>query len=139
MIVENGKVVTHYVYGENGLAKGILSLPDVNKNGLFEIILVHGDINQGYGQTTIEIIETTGQNTTFLGRTKAHTDNSGASEKVEKMESTEYKISVQSSTNPVFFRETYQQKGETGKLQLTKKAENFSLETKEPAKFIKIV
>ena len=40
VIVENGRVVSHNTYGDNGLDIGIASLPDINQNGLSEIVLV---------------------------------------------------------------------------------------------------
>lgn len=138
MIVEDGKIAAHYVYGENGLSNGILALPDINKNGLSELVLVSAGLNQGYGTTAIDIIEATGDKTVFIGRTQPHTDNGGAAENASAVESTDYVISVQPSANPTFFRDTYKQKGEDGKDELDKKAEKFSLETKEPLTFVKI-
>ncbi len=138
IIVENGKVAAHYTYGENGLSNGLLALPDINKNGLSELVLVSADMNQGYGITSLDIIEATGQNTVFLGRTQAHSDNSGAAEDDANVESTDYVISVQPSANPTFTRDVYVQKGEKGKEQLTKKAEKFSLNKEEPMSIVKI-
>lgn len=138
MVVEDGKAVAHYLYGENGLAAGMFALPDIDKNGLSEIALIFADTNQGYGTTSVDIIEATGQSTVFLGRTQAHTDNSGAAMDDAKVETTDYVISVQPSTTPTFLRDTYKQTGEKGKAESVKKAEKFTLDKKEPSIFIKI-
>lgn len=138
VVVENETVSAHYIYGENGLESGILSLPDINKNGLSEIILIGGGTNQGYTNGAIDLFEFKQGNLNFLGRTETYSDNSGAAENESKVETTAYKILARLSANPVFFRETYQTKGKIKKWSLAKKAQKLLLTKTDPMTFHKI-
>lgn len=138
MIVEDGKVVMHYIYGENGLDSDISALPDVNKNGLSEIVLEGGGTGQGYTSGVIDIFEFKSGVLSFLGRADTYSDNSGAAEEDSKVLTTAYKILVQAAADPVFSRDTYEKRGNAKTWTLTKKAEKLSLDKKEPPKFVKI-
>jgi hypothetical protein len=138
LVAENGKAVTHYSYGENGLDSGIFSLPDINKNGLSEIGIVAGGTGQGYTNTAVYLFEFKDGKMNFLGSAATFDDNSGAMEDDSKVETNAYKISVQSGEKPVFFREHYQKKGSAEKWSLVKKSEKFSLEKGDVGKYNKI-
>lgn len=138
MVIENGKVVAHYSYGENGLDSGIFALPDVNKNGLSEIVLIAYGSGQGYTNAVINLFEFKAGNFDFLGGTQVYDDNSGAVENELKAETTAYRISVQPSGNPAFFRDKYQKKGAAKNWSLIKKSEKFALDKDDPGVYIKI-
>jgi hypothetical protein len=137
MIVEGEKVAAHYTYGENGLESGILSLPDVNKNGLSEIVLVGSGTGQGYTSGGIDLLEFKAGDINFLGNAETYSDNSGAVEG-DKVETVAQKISVQPAAEPEFFREIYEKRGSAKAFSLNKKLEKFVLSKREPAKFVKI-
>lgn len=137
MIVENEKAAAHYIF-EISWSEGISSLPDVNKNGLSEIVLDGGGSGQGYTETSINIHEIKAGNFDSLGVTPTYSDNSGAAEDQSKAKTTAYKISVQLSANPVFFRETYEKKSNAKDWSSIKKVEKFSLDKDESSKVIKI-
>lgn len=138
LIVENGKSVAHYAYGENGLFAGLSSLPDVNKNGLSEIVLLSIGAGQGYANSAIDVFEFKTDDLDFLGRTETYSSNSGAVTDTTKVKTEAVKVSAQPAANPVFFRETYEQKGSSQKWSPVKKAEKFSLNKGEPIKYHKI-
>lgn len=138
LITEDGKAVSHYSYGENGLDVGVFSLPDVNKNGLSEIVIVAGGSGQGYLNSAIYLWEMKDGKMNYLGNTAIYDDNSGAMEDEKKVETNAYKISVQPGANPIFYREHYQQKGGAKKWSLLKKAEKFSLDKGDTGKYVKI-
>lgn len=131
LIVENGKLVANYVYsGESDY--GIGSLPDINQNGLSEIILTSSFSNMGVSNNTIAIMETKADGLTALGSTIVYSEDVPekmlADKTDEKLYSAAYDISVQTGKTPVFYRETYIQKTENGKSELKEKAKTFSLE-----------
>ena len=138
MIVEDEKVVAHYVYGENGLYLSISSLPDINQNGLSEIIFEGGGTGQGYTVGAIDIFEFKAGNLAFLGDAETYSDNGGAVENEQKALATAYKISVEPSANPIFWRETYEKKGTAENWSLDKRAEKFTLNKADAPTFIKI-
>lgn len=139
MIFEDGKIVSHYAYGENGLMSGRIStLPDINKNGLTELVLTDGQTHQGYSSEFIDILEFKDGNLATLGGKTIATDNSGAAEDDSKIEAEAFKISVQPSANPIFFQEIYQKKGNAKNWSLTKKSEKVSLDKDNFGKNYKI-
>lgn len=139
VIFEDGKAVSHYVYGEEGVFNGgLFALPDINKNGLSELMMTEGQTHQGYSSESIEIVEFKDGNLTNIGGTQVSNDNSGASEDEAKAESEAYKITVQPSADPIFYRETYGRKGNANDWSLTKQSEKFALEKDRFGKNYKI-
>lgn len=139
MIVENGKTVAHFAYGENGLNSGILSLSDINQNGLTEIVLESVGTGQGYTNVAISLHEIRNGALKYLGRAEIYADNLGTIEDDgAKSLSTAHKITAQTGKSPTFFRETYQQKGVATKWRVSKKSAKFAFDLKEPAKWHKI-
>ncbi|OUC12622.1 MAG: hypothetical protein B0A82_21310 [Alkalinema sp. CACIAM 70d] len=132
LILENDTVAAHYLYGENGLMYGMLSAPDVNQNGLTELILTFGGLHQGYAGRGISLFELGNGNLTFLGRESTYSDNSGAMTDRSKVETFNYRLWVEPAANPRFFKDTYKND------QLITQAEPIDLSQAEPGKFIKI-
>lgn len=135
VIVENGKIVSHNTYGDNGLAIDIASLPDINQNGLSEIVLISSGMGQGYSSGVIEIVEIGANGITSFGLADTYSDDYGVGN--DKSSATAYKITAQTGKTPVYFRETYTQKGAEAKWILTKKAQKFLLR-KDAIKYNKI-
>jgi hypothetical protein len=124
IIVESGKVVAHHTYGESGLDYDIQLLPDINQNGLDELLLVGGGMGQGFTMGAVEIAELTASGVQTFGIADTYSDDYGAN---EKGSATAYRISVQKGKIPVYFRETYRQMREEGKWILSKKSQKFAL------------
>jgi hypothetical protein len=104
MIFENGKIVSHYAYGENGLWNvGMYALPDINKNGMSELVFQEGQTHQGYTGESIGIAEMKDGNFDYFGSTSIHSDDSGAVEDESKVKSEDYQIFVEPGATPVFF------------------------------------
>lgn len=137
VVIENGKIVLHYTYGENGLDSGIAALPDINQNGLSEIVLIGGGSGQGYSAGTVEIIEMTPRGVQFFGSAETYGDDYGTVK--PKTSATAYKVSVQKGRTPIYFRETYAQKSFEGKWTLSKKSHKFSLTKDYTPKYNKIL
>ena len=136
VVVENSRIVAHYVYGENGLDSDIAALPDINQNGFSEIMLIGGGTGQGYTQNAVEIIELTPGGVNAFGIADTYEDNFGTED--AKKSATAYKISVLSGKTPVFFREAYTRKSESGKWLLKGKSQKFALRRDYEPKFHKI-
>jgi hypothetical protein len=134
IIVEGGKTVAHYTYGENGLSSDIDVLPDINQNGLNELILIGWGTGQGYVSGAIEIVELAASGVKSFGIADTYSDDFGAN---ENGTATAYAISAQKGKTPIYFRETYAQKDADADWVLTKKSRKFSLR-KDASKFNKI-
>lgn len=135
IIAEDGKAVAHFAYGENGLNSNMFVLPDINQNGLSELVIYGGSMNQGYAGGAIEFYEAKNGNLEFLGSTITYTSDAGAK---ENGSTTAYFITVKPGSKPVFTRDTYEQKGDASKWSETKKAELFELDKKQAPKIAKI-
>jgi hypothetical protein len=137
VIVENGKIVAHYTYGENGLDYDLVSLPDINQNGLSEIVLIGGGGGQGYSANAVEIIEMTAGGVKSFGIADTYKDDFGTGK--PNSSATGYKVTVQPGKNPIYFRETYRRKTQSGKWSLIKKAQRFPLRKDYVPKYNKIL
>lgn len=127
MIVEDQKVVSNYL-DKVSWSETIHSLPDINKNGLNEILLAGGGSGQGYTTMSIDILEFASGKLNQLGQTETYSSNGGAVEKESEILSTAYKISVQPAKEPIFTREVFEQKGNSKNWTTSKKAEKFNLD-----------
>ena len=136
VVAENGKVVTHYIYGENGLESDFAVLPDINRNGFSEIMLIGGGTGQGYTLGAVEIIEFTSRGINSFGIADIYEDNFGTNN--AKKSATAYKVSVRTGKNPVYFREAYTRKNEEGKWILTGKSRKYLLRRDYEPKYHKI-
>ena len=139
MIFEGDKIVSHYVYGENGLHNGgVFTLPDFNKNGLTELVIMDGQMHQGYSSESIEIIEFKDGSLNDLGGFDVANDNSGAAEDDSKVNYEASEIQVRPSENPMFYIKTFKQTGKSKQWIEDKKSETRSLGEKNFGKNHKI-
>lgn len=127
VIFENGKAVAHFVYGEHGLQSGLIYAPDVNKNGLNELVLIDYQMHQGNSGTAIILAEIEKGDLKFLGSAVTDSSNSGAAEDEKDILSQAYRISVQPSANPIFYRDSFEIQGNKKDWKEVKKGEEFSL------------
>lgn len=125
VIVEAGKPVAIYTLKYYG-SMDFISLPDINRNGLTEIGLLQRDGGQGLQGTTLSIYEANkaGEIATLGGTTVWSVNFTSQAPDPE----TTYKILVEPSAKPIFYRETYRKKEGAKDWTLTKKSEKFSLE-----------
>src|ERR1039458_9943388 len=103
-IVENGQLVAHVVF-EGGENRAIGALPDINGNGLSEIVIVSGGTNQRITSAWISMIKLAGAEITRLGQAETSSDNCGVDENNCKI--TANRISVRSGKTPAFYREVF--------------------------------
>jgi len=137
LIVENRNVIAHYIYGENGLDDDITILPDIDQNGLSEIVLSGAWVGQGYIFRSVEILELTQRGIKFFGGARTFEDSSGAANPTNHPVKA-FKIAVKSGRIPVYFREKYVQKEFEEKWELTKKLQKFSLDKEVVPKYYRI-
>jgi hypothetical protein len=110
-ILQNGQLAAHVVYqGDESHAIG--ALPDINGDGISEIVLAGGSTNQGITSTWISILQLGGEITRF-GHTQTYEDNCGVAE--GNCRTTAWRISVKPGPAPAFFREAFAQDGKTWK------------------------
>ncbi|MDQ6787218.1 MAG: hypothetical protein M3033_10460 [Acidobacteriota bacterium] len=127
LITEAGRVVAHFIY-EGASTGGLNSLPDLNGNGVDELLITnYGGMHQGISGTGIDVIEFFGKSLKEIGATEI--EYAEETEKGEKGYS--YKISVKTGASPVFYREKFVKKGKTWrKVGNVAKAEMFKLDYK---------
>ena len=132
VITENGKVVAHFIY-EGAWTAGMLGLPDINDNGIDELLVKnYGGMHQGIISTGIDIIEIPGGKLVKeIGATQSSYDDSGADESGKSKNAYSFKVSVKIGAMPVFYREKFVQKGKMWrKIGKISKAEMFKLDYK---------
>ena len=132
VILSDGDIVAHYSGGPGDYAfyTAIKSLPDVNQNGLSEIILFR---NVEDNEDIIPyLFEANGDKIKFLGEGKYFGSDYAAGDDTDstKAKQTAFVVTVQPSKTPVFFQETYERTGSKSSWKLTKKAEKFSWKNK---------
>lgn len=106
IIIENNKIVAHVKYKGAGEFE-LRSLPDINGNGLSEILIAGGDTGQGYSNDVISIIELSTSGVKKFGLIDTYEDSCGTA---DRQKITAYKIYVKTGTTPVFYRETFKKK-----------------------------
>lgn len=131
VIFENEKAVSHYVYGENGLDQGMISLSDINKDGMDELVLLDFQVHQGYGGGAISIVSFPNGTFNYIGNASTFSGDSGAVEDEKNTKADAYDIFVQPDVNPVFYRDSYQKKGNAKNWSLVKRGEKFTLDKLE--------
>jgi alpha-tubulin suppressor-like RCC1 family protein len=110
-ILQNGQLAAHVVYqGDESHAIG--ALPDINGDGISEIVLAGGSTNQGITSSWISILQLGAEMTRF-GHTQTYEDNCGVAE--GNCRTTAWRISVKPGPAPGFFREAFAQDGKTWK------------------------
>lgn len=130
VILSDGDIVAHYSGGPGDYAFyiAIKSLPDVNKNGLSEIILLR---NVEDSEDIIPyLFEVKDGAPKFIGEAGYFDSGyeAGDGTNAEKTKQRAYRAIVKPSKTPEFWHETYERNGSKGKWRLAKKAEKFSWE-----------
>lgn len=133
VILADGDIIAHYSGGPGDYAfyTAIKSLPDVNQNGLSEIILFR---NVEDNEDIIPYLFEAKDNTIkFLGEANYFDSGyiGGEDTNLEKTKQNAYRLTVQPSKNPTYLQETYERTGNKSNWKLTKKAEKFSWETRD--------
>ena len=102
-IVENGRVISHLSY-QSDWQHAIATAPDINGNGLSELIVVAGTTNQGTTWSTITLIELGGTEIQRFGFTEVLSDSCGNNEKAG---ADAYRVLVRKGIQPEFYREQF--------------------------------
>lgn len=103
-IMENGRVVAQILY-EGGETSSIKPIPDINNDGLFEMLLIGSTCHQGYCESYTKLIEVSSSVVKKFGAAEVFEDTTGALESRGKTAA--YVLSVKIGSSPVFYRETY--------------------------------
>lgn len=127
-IVEGGQVVAHLVF-EGAANTAIGALPDLNGNGLAEIVVASGGTNMGETWGDLAMIEIAGVEVTAFGHTGTFSDNCGAVEKDCRVEAK--RILARPGAKPAFFRETFTRAGDAGAWKKTAAVAPLTLEEDE--------
>jgi len=110
-IIEDGHLVVQIVFrGAANTAIG--AVPDLNGNGLAEIVVASGGSNTGEVWGQLAVIEIAGSEVTAFGHAKTFSDNCGAVEKGCHAEAT--RVLARSGAKPAFFRERFTRAGSAG-------------------------
>lgn len=102
-IVENGRVISHLSY-QSDWQHAIAAAPDINGNGLSELIVVAGTTNQGTTWSTITLIEMGGREIQKFGFTEVLSDSCGNNEKAG---ADAYRVLARKGVEPEFYREQF--------------------------------
>jgi hypothetical protein len=105
-IVENQKIILHYFFNGSWLMS-FKSLPDINQNGLNEMLIeASGGMHQGFYGTGIDILEISQNRIKGIGSAQTSSNECEEGESGEECPR-EYKIFAKPGKTPVFFRERY--------------------------------
>lgn len=107
VVIEEGKIVAHIIYN-GGEENSIQTLPDINGDGLSDLVLDGGATHQGYTQSVAIPITLSAAATKSYGMAIVFDDDCGANP--DHCKTLAYKITVRPGTNPTFYRETYSKK-----------------------------
>jgi hypothetical protein len=103
-VIENDRVVAHILYA-GGWDNAIGTMPDLNGDGLAEIVLASGGTNMGQTWKSMAILGIGETGLASFGRTQTYLDNCGTGQKDCKAQA--WRLSVKSGAPPVFFRESF--------------------------------
>src|SRR5262249_42885034 len=103
-VLEDERIVAHLVY-DGGTDNQVGALPDIDGNGLSEILIHGGGTTQGETFGGISIIELSQKGVRKFGETETYHDNCGVEE--NKGKKTAYRIYVRAGTTPAFYREAF--------------------------------
>jgi hypothetical protein len=107
-VTEGGRVVHHVVY-EGAWDNSIAALPDINGNGLSELLISTGGTSQGITWGGVSIIELSANEVKEFGQTGTYEDNCGMVERGGK--STAYRLLVRPGATPLFYKEAFVSRG----------------------------
>lgn len=106
VIVEAGKIVAHYLY-EGAWALNLTSLPDINNNGIDELVVHNsGGMHQGIFGTGLDVLEITTKGVKEFGATQTSYNDCGAGLS-KKCSDDNYKITVVKGATPVFYSQKF--------------------------------
>lgn len=112
VIIEGRRIVAHVLY-EGAADSSIKALADLNRNGIFEIMLGDYATHQGYNLAFASLIEISPSSVKKFGITALYEDNCGTVESREQCKMITYKILANRGRVPIFYRETYRQRNES--------------------------
>lgn len=138
IIAEAEKIVSHQIFEfvfalNDGI--GVSVLPDINKNGLSEVVFAYSSGGSGLQTTEIDIQEFKSKGEpTLLGSTTAWSGRffSGSFSEMA------YRITAQSADTPIFYGEKYQKEEGEKNWKLVEKSKTFSLEKSEENTSLKV-
>jgi hypothetical protein len=105
-VLENGKVEASYISEDGGETTGSRVLPDINENGVNEVVLyVSGGMHQGGGGTGAEVVEFTEAGLKNLGWF-------AADEFSESGPSIAYRVTAKAGKPPLFYRQKFTSRDE---------------------------
>lgn len=102
-VFEGGRVVAHVVY-EGGVDHAMRALPDLDGNGLSEILIASYGNGQGYAYGRVTLVELSPNGVRKLGQFESHHDDCGA---VENGTETAAVLYVSRGKTPSFLKETF--------------------------------
>jgi len=111
VIIENNNVVLHIIYN-GGPDNSIGTLPDIDQNGLSELLIASSGQNSGELWKSVSIIQAAKKKIKKFGRLTVYTDNFGTYERKRKAEAV--KLLVKKNNSPLFYKETYVSKDRDG-------------------------
>jgi len=111
-VVEENRIVAHVAY-EGAWDNAIGALPDIDGNGLSEIIITTGGMNMGEVWGVISLLEISGHIVKKIGRTETYNGECEAVGGIGR--STAYRIWSTTGPSSVFKRETFIQDCNGGK------------------------
>jgi hypothetical protein len=102
-IVEAGRVVAHLAY-QSDWQNDLKASPDINQNGLSEILLISGTTNQGTTWATVSPIELSDTSVHKFGFAEVYSDSCGND---ERSGGEAWKLSARIGAAPEFYQESY--------------------------------
>lgn len=108
VIVEAGKIVAHYLY-EGAWTLDLTSLPDINNNGIDELVVHNsGGMHQGIFGTGLDILEISPKGIKEIGAMQTSYNDCGAGLS-KNCRADNYKITVDKGEIPIFYSQKFVQ------------------------------
>lgn len=125
VVIEDSLIIFHIAYS-GGWDSSIGALPDINGNGLSEIVVSSGGSNMGKTWKVITVIELSKGSIKKFGQTQVYWDNCGEK---ENGTAEAYKLFVRKGQTPSFYRETFINKKVCEEIGSWKKSETLKTHT----------
>ncbi len=103
VIVEDQQILAHFVYDGTSGDYAILAVPDVDGDGLSEILVVSGSTGQGQTTSVGDLLGWSAKGIKKLGLLDTYEDDCGTGQT-----KTAFRILAQPGPKPSFFRQEYQ-------------------------------
>lgn len=110
VIIEKGKIVAHIIY-HGGNDYSIQTLPDINGDGLSDIVIGDGSTHMGHAEAIAIPISVSSAGIKNHGIADVYKDDCGIDP--ENCKTLAYKITVKPGVTPLFYRETYRKKNDS--------------------------